>query len=98
MEKKNFYKKILKNNFNKNIISNFIYPYSGYKTILKTRFVDRISNYKLFGSYVLPERVSLKFEKDINSIIKNSKEVDMILVCDYGHKFISDDIAKYKKN
>jgi len=43
----------------------------------------------------LPERASLKFEKDIKNIIKkNSKEVDMILVCDYGHKFISDDIAK----
>ncbi len=93
--KEKIFKKILKNNLNKNIISNFIYPYSGYKTILKTRFVDRISNYKLFGSYVLPERASLKFEKDIKNIIKkNSKEVDMILVCDYGHKFISDDIAK----
>lgn len=93
--KEKFFKKILNNSFNKNIITDFTYPYSGYKTILKTRFVDKISNYKLFGSYVLPEKISLKFEKNINSIIKkNSKKTDMILVCDYGHNFISDYIAK----
>ena len=80
------------------MVLQFVKKYLVLKTIdFQFYFIseDKISNYKLFGSYVLPEKISLKFEKNINSIIKkNSKKTDMILVCDYGHNFISDYIAK----
>ena len=96
--KEKFFKELLNKKFDKNIFSNFIYPYSGYKTILKTRFVDKISNYKLFGSYVLPEKILLKHEKNVNKIlISQSKKIDMILICDYGHNFISENIVEKLK-
>ena len=90
-----FFKKLIKLNFDKNINLNLIKPNSQYKTIEKTRFVDQISNYKLFGSYVLPEKNNDKFEKKISKIITNKKkDFDMILICDYGHNFLSNSIVK----
>ena len=90
-----FFKKLIKLNFDKNINLNLIKPNSQYKTIEKTRFVDQISNYKLFGSYVLPEKNNDKFEKKISKIITNKKkDFDMILICDYGHNFLSNLIVK----
>ena len=50
----------LKEQKNKNITFNLTKPYKGYSSIIKKRFVDRISNYKLFGSYIVPEVNSLK--------------------------------------
>ena len=43
-------------NIAENINLDLIKPDKFYKTIEKTRFVDQISNYKLFGSYILPEK------------------------------------------
>ncbi len=58
----NLYKKLIKSNFEKNITLNFIKPSQNYKTIQKTRFVDQISNYKLFGSYILPDKNNFNYE------------------------------------
>ena len=46
----------MKNSFDKNVRLNLLKPNKDYKTIQKTRFVDQISNYKLFGSYIFPEK------------------------------------------
>ena len=89
-----YYNKIINQEFSKNINKNFFKPYKNYQTITKTRFVDKISGYKLFGSYVLPEKSELNFEKYIKRVIqKKKKKIDMFLVCDYGHNFISKNIA-----
>jgi bifunctional ADP-heptose synthase (sugar kinase/adenylyltransferase) len=88
------YKSMLSNKFEKNIKTLFFKPYENFKTITKQRFVDKNSNYKLFGSYILPEALNSQIENNIIKIIKkNSKNVDMILICDYGHNFISKKIA-----
>ena len=101
--KEKFYETIVKKNFDKNINNCFFKPYSNFKTITKTRFVDKNSNYKLFGSYLLPEKMDLKTENNILKIIKkNKKKTNMTLICDYGHNFISkkinDEIIKKNKN
>ena len=90
-----FYNSILKKSFQKNIKQSFFKPNSNFKTIVKTRFVDKNSNYKLFGSYILPNEFNQKIENKIIKIIKkNKRNFDMILICDYGHNFISKKIAK----
>ena len=89
-----FYQSLVNKNFDKNIKTSFFKPYSTFQTITKTRFVDKNSNYKLFGSYILPENIGQKAENTILDIIrKNKKDIDMTLVCDYGHNFISKKIA-----
>ena len=89
-----FYQSLINKNFDKNIKTSFFKPYSGFQTITKTRFVDKNSNYKLFGSYILPEKTGQKTENTILNIIrKNKKEIDMTLICDYGHNFISEKVA-----
>ena len=95
-----FYKSLINKNFDKNIKTSFFKPYSGFQTITKTRFVDKNSNYKLFGSYILPEKIGQKTENSILQIIrKNKKKIDMTLICDYGHNFISQKIAnEIRKN
>ena len=96
-----FYQSLINKNFDKNIKTSFFKPYSGFQTITKTRFVDKNSNYKLFGSYILPEKTGQRTENTILNIIrKNKKDIDMTLICDYGHNFISEKIANEirKKN
>jgi rfaE bifunctional protein kinase chain/domain/rfaE bifunctional protein nucleotidyltransferase chain/domain len=89
-----YYNKIIKQNFSNNIKKNFFKPYLDYQTITKTRFVDKISGYKLFGSYVLPEKLEVNFEQYVKKIIQKKKnKIDMFIVCDYGHNFISKNIA-----
>ncbi len=90
-----FFKNLIKKNFDKNINLDLIKPDKFYKTIEKTRFVDQISNYKLFGSYILPEKNNNIFEKKVLDIISKKKNnFDMVLICDYGHNFLSDLIVK----
>ena len=96
-----FYEKIIKKNFDKNIKNSFFKPHSNFNTITKTRFVDKNSNYKLFGSYLLPEKIDLIFENNVLKIIKKNKQKsNMTLICDYGHNFISKKVAAeiIKKN
>jgi rfaE bifunctional protein kinase chain/domain/rfaE bifunctional protein nucleotidyltransferase chain/domain len=93
--------KILNKTFNKNIKTDLVKLNSTFNTIIKTRFVDEISNYKLFGSYILPDKISKDMERKLLGKVKKSKFFDLVLVCDYGHNFITSKIAnqlmKYKK-
>jgi rfaE bifunctional protein nucleotidyltransferase chain/domain len=88
-----FFVSFLKNSFAKNIKTYFFKPYKDFKTILKSRFIDTISNYKLFGSYILPEKFNLRIKNFLyKTLDKNIKNADLIIVSDYGHYFISQDI------
>ena len=92
------FKNLINKNFDKKIKLNLDKPDKNYRTIEKTRFVDQISNYKLFGSYILPNKIDNRFEKKILNIIsKKNKDYDMILICDYGHSFLSNSVVKQIK-
>jgi len=94
-----FFKNLIKKNFEKNIKLDLVKPDKNYKTIEKTRFVDQISNYKLFGSYILPEKNNNKFEKKVSNLLSmRKKKFDMVIICDYGHNFLSNFIVKSIKN
>jgi len=97
-----FFKDILKKSFDKNIFTNFLKPYKKYSSIVKKRFIDKVSNYKMFGSYILPEKNFKGFSEILISRIKAKlKNSDMIIICDYGHHFLdersSNFISKIKK-
>ena len=57
-----FLKDILKKSLDKNIIQNFLEPYKKYSSIVKKRYIDKISNYKMFGSYILQSLIKI-FQK-----------------------------------
>jgi rfaE bifunctional protein nucleotidyltransferase chain/domain len=91
-----FFKKILKKNFDKNVKTNFIKPEKKYLSIVKKRFIDKVSNYKMFGSYTLPNKPDEDFSKILISKIKRElANINMILVSDYGHNFIDKKSAKF---
>jgi rfaE bifunctional protein nucleotidyltransferase chain/domain len=97
-----FLKDILKKSFDKNIFINFLKPYEKYSSIVKKRFIDKVSNYKMFGSYILPEKNFKGFSEILISRIEAKlKNIDMMIVCDYGHHFLdersSNFISKIKK-
>ena len=91
-----YFKKILKKSFDRNIYTDFIKPEKNYLSIVKKRFIDKVSNYKMFGSYILPNNSKKSFSKILISKIKRKIDsVNMILVCDYGHNFIDKNSAKF---
>ena len=85
----------------KNIFLNFFKPFANFQTISKERFIDSISKYKMFGSYILTrldksEKIYQTFLKEkMQKIIKKN---DLILVCDYGHNFINSSILNQISN
>ena len=85
----------VKKNLRKNINTNYLFK-EGSPTILKTRFIDKISNSKLLGVYDLNDnKLNIKLEKKLQNYIKmKAKKVDLILISDYGHGLISSKIAK----
>ena len=72
-------------------------------TILKQRFLDEISNNKVFGVYKInDEPLSAQDEEAFNKKLKKLlKSHQLVIVSDYGHGFISDKssklIRKYSK-
>ena len=53
-------------------------------------------NYKLFGSYIVPEVNSLKnLDQLLKKFLKFQKKA--IICCDYGHNFLTDKINSIKK-
>lgn len=85
----------IKKTLRKNIIVNFIYKKDS-PTIIKKRFIDKITNNKLLGVYNINEKkLSNKIELTLQKLIKKiSKKVDLILISDYGHSLISHKTAK----
>ena len=92
----NFLKKVLKKTFNKNINQILFKPDNNYSSIIKKRFIDKVSNYKMFGSYILPSQPKKNFSNVLISKIK-SKFInsDIVIICDYGHDFLNKATANY---
>ena len=93
-EKKEFLKEI-KKELPKNIRTKF-FTKKNSPTIVKKRFVDDISNSKVFGVYNLNDDIlNNSEEKVFNKFLKNElKKYDLVIVSDYGHGLISKSSAK----
>ena len=86
-------KKILNHKLKKNIKHIPVLPHEEYKTCIKTRFIDKISNYKLFGSYVISSLDILEFYKKLN--LKLSKAInasDTLIIADYSNNFFNKNL------
>lgn len=88
-EKKEYFQDI-KKDLPKNIKTKFIYKKNS-PTIVKKRYVDHISKYKVFGMYNFNDEIlNKKNELTLNKILeKELKKYDLVIVSDYGHGFIS---------
>ncbi len=87
------YKKLINKQMQKNINTIFYKPNQNFKSISKTRFIDISSNYKLFGSYNIPEQTDFKFKKEfINKTKKIISKSDLLIISDYGHGFINGEL------
>ena len=94
--KKKEYFQFIKKNIPKKLKSYFLNRKFS-STILKKRYVDEISNNKVFGSYLInTDDITHNEELDvIKNIKKNINKIDLILVSDYGHGFITNKISNF---
>jgi bifunctional ADP-heptose synthase (sugar kinase/adenylyltransferase) len=66
-------------------------PSKNYKSCVKTRFIDKTTSYKLFGSYIISSLDNLEFYKSLYS--KLNKEIsknDIIIIADYSNNFFNN--------
>ena len=79
----------------KNIPKKFFIKKSKSPTIIKKRYIDYISGNKIFGSYLInTDEINKRQEKELIQKIKDfSKNIDLILISDYGHGFITKKVA-----
>ncbi len=93
-------KTLLKKNLKKNISHVALCPNRDYQSSIKTRFIDSVSKYKLFGSYTIPNLRLYKFYQLLNNaIIKNIKNQDVIIVADFSNNFFDlNALKKIKKS
>ncbi len=87
-----FIKKKISNNINC-----FFLERNFSNTIVKKRYIDEVSNNKVFGSYIINTDDITKYDeiKLIDKIKSQKKNFDMVIISDYGHGFITNKIAKY---
>ena len=89
-----FYINLIDKELAKNIKKHFIKNKRFNTTVVKERFIDQVSSYKLFGSYILPEIGSAIDErKVIKKIDQIKKKTDLTIITDYGHHFMTKKIA-----
>jgi rfaE bifunctional protein nucleotidyltransferase chain/domain len=93
-------KKLLNSKLKKNIKHMSVLPYKEYKTCIKTRFVDKISNYKLFGSYIITNLEISEFYKKLNlKLSKVLKTNGTVIIADYSNNFFNKNlINKIRKS
>lgn len=89
-EDKKFYT-LLKKKLPKNIDLKLIFKKES-PTIIKKKYVDTITNNKVFGSYIINDSpLDKDNEKKLNNFLnKQLKNFDLVIISDYGHGFISD--------
>ena len=92
--KEEFYNKLINKSFKRNVKKHFLRNNKFTNTVVKERFIDEVSGYKLFGSYILPDNRFKIDEKKINKKIEQvNKRSDLIIITDYGHHFMTKKIA-----
>ena len=93
------YKEYLTKSLPKNIKHDFIYKTDS-PTIIKKRYVDHISKSKSLGVYSInDDQLNANDEKILKQkISKLIPKHDVVIVSDYGHGFISENIAKHISN
>ena len=87
------FEKILKEKLQKNITFRKFKPYQNFSSIIKKRFIDLNSKYKLHGYYYISDFDVNKNNKFIEKRLSLSKG-GMLIVTDYAHNLISDKIIK----
>ena len=94
-EKKEYETFVLEN-LPDNVNPYFIYK-KGAQTIAKKRFVDYISKSKALGVYTINDsQMNGENEIQLTSLLDELiPKHDLVIVSDYGHGFISKEIAKY---
>lgn len=69
------------------------------KTSIKTRFIDTVSKYKLFGSYIIPNLQFSKFYKMLNyAVSSNINKNDLIIIADFSNNFFDSNSLKKIRN
>ena len=93
-------KNILKKKLEKNINLDVFVPDKNFPTILKTRFIDQNSNYKMFGSYKIPETKIRNYSEIVRKKISKIKKTNnnLSIIVDYGHGLISEKVVKAVKD
>jgi len=72
------------------VIFNFN-PKNIFKTIIKERFIDHISSYKIFGNYKIAEIQEYSFYKNLKKIISSKcSKYDIVIVSDYSHGLLNN--------
>ena len=86
-----FIKKNIKSGINLNYIEKKTSP-----TILKKRYLDSISKYKLLGVYTLNDKmIGHQENKSLTTkFLKTNKMTDLTILSDYGHGFINKKFAQ----
>jgi rfaE bifunctional protein kinase chain/domain/rfaE bifunctional protein nucleotidyltransferase chain/domain len=89
----NAYSEFISNNLDKKIKPKYLKKKDS-PTILKKRFIDKVSGNKTLGVYSLnDENLEPSQEKVVLNHLKNIKKYDLVIVADYGHGFITKKIA-----
>ena len=94
--------KLLRRNLKKNIKHISILPDKDYKSSIKTRYIDDITRYKLFGAYIISNLDNRKFYNELTlKLNKLLKLNDVIIIADYSNNFFNKNtinlIRKSKK-
>ena len=95
-------KKLLKEKLKKNIRHISILPSKNYRTCIKTRFVDLVTKYKLFGAYIISSLEVSEFYRSLSfKLNKQVKTSDIIIITDFSNNFFNkksiNQIIKSKK-
>jgi len=70
-------------------------PKNIFKTIIKERFIDHISLYKIFGNYKISEIQEDSFYKNlIKIILSKCSKYDIVIVSDYSHGLLDNVCSK----
>ena len=88
-------RKFLNKNLQKNIKLKTFLPKKDFISITKKRFLDINSNYKLLGSYILPDFKNENFDLQILKKFMQIRDKQLLIVTDYGHGLISPNLIKH---
>jgi rfaE bifunctional protein nucleotidyltransferase chain/domain len=89
-------KNLLSKTLKKNILHIKLKVNKNQNTCIKTRFIDNLTKYKLFGSYLIPNLDDINFHKKLNeNLDKLIAKQDIIIVADFSNNFF--DLNSLKK-